>query len=480
MRVLMVASECYPLAKSGGLADVVGALPPALEALGHEVLVCVPGYRSVFAALGEAAEIDGYAELHGGPARVLRGRAAGLDVAVVDAPHLFDRPGHPYLGPDGDEWPDNGFRFAALAVVARELALGRVADLAFDVVHAHDWQAGLVPAYLALDPRARPATVMTIHNLSFQGQMPAAWLGRLGLPAHAFGADGVEYYGGIGFLKAGLYYADQLTTVSPSYAREIQGSLWGMGMEGLLSARARDLTGIVNGIDTTVWNPAADPFVSPSYDADTLERRGEHKAHLQAQFGLDVDPERPLFAIISRLAWQKGTDLLVEALDGAVGAGGQMIILGSGDPGMEERCAGAAAVYPGRVATWFGYNEELAHRVQAGADGLLVASRFEPCGLTQLYGLHYGCVPVVAATGGLVDTVTDADTDPGNGTGFIFAAGDALALRRAFARVAEAYADRERWRAIQRRGMAQNLGWTPAAQAYVEVYERARAQRRGR
>ncbi len=480
MRVLVVASECYPLAKTGGLADVVGALPPALATLGHDVLTLVPGYPSVFAALGDAREIDTYAELYGGPARILRGRAGGLDVAVVDAPHLFDRPGEPYVGPDGHEWDDNGFRFAALAVVARELALGRVPEITVDVVHAHDWQSGLVPAYLALDPRARPASVMTIHNLSFQGQMPAAWLGRLGLPSHAFSPAGVEYYGSIGFLKAGLYYADQLTTVSPTYAREIQGSLWGMGMEGLLAERAGDLTGIVNGIDTTVWDPAADALVEPHYDAGTLERRAEHKAMVQARFGLEPDPQRPLFATVSRLAWQKGTDVLLEALDGLVAAGGQLAILGSGDPGMEQRCAAAASVYPGRVATWFGYDEALAHRLQAGADAMVVASRFEPCGLTQLYALRYGCVPVVAATGGLVDTVTDADADPEHGTGLVFAAGDADALRGAFHRAAALWQDRDRWRALQGRGMAADLGWERAARAYVAVYERALARRRGR
>jgi starch synthase len=450
--------------------------------LDHEVLTLVPGYPGVFAAVDGAVEIDRYGELYGGPARVLRGRAGatGLDVAVVDAPHLFARPGHPYVAADGEEWWDNAFRFAGLAVVARELALGRVPDIAVDVVHAHDWQVGLVPAYLALDPRPRPATVMTIHNLSFQGQMPAAWLGRLGLPAEAFSPAGVEYYGSVGFLKAGLYYADQLTTVSPTYAREIQGSLWGMGMEGLLSARADDLTGIVNGIDTQVWNPATDPLIEPRYDADTLERRAAHKAALQAQFGLETNPARPLFVLISRLAWQKGTDLLLEALDGLVGAGGQLVILGSGDPGMEHRCAGAAGLYPGRVATWFGYDETLAHRLQAGADAVIVASRFEPCGLTQLYGLRYGCVPVVAGTGGLGDTVTDADVDPDRGTGFVFRAGDAGALRDAFGRVTAAFADVDHWRTLQRRGMAQDLGWTRAAEAYVDVYRRALAARGGR
>jgi starch synthase len=321
---------------------------------------------------------------------------------------------------------------------------------------------------------------MTIHNLSFQGQMPPAWLGRLGLPTHAFAPDGVEYYGSVGYLKAGVYYADQITTVSPTYAREIQGTLWGMGMEGLLTARARELTGIVNGIDTKVWDPAGDPLIEPHYDADSLERRDAHKAMLQARFGLDADPTRPLFAVISRLAWQKGTDLLVEALDGVVGAGGQLIILGSGDPGMVDRVAGAAAVYPGRVATWFGYDEALAHRIQAGADVVVVPSRFEPCGLTQLYGLRYGCVPLVASTGGLLDTVTDADADPGKANGFVFHAGDAGSLRHAFGRVAAAYDDRERWRALQRYGMAEDLGWTRAARQYAEVYERARAGRRRR
>lgn len=479
MHVLTVASECFPFVKTGGLADVAGALPAALAARGHRVETLIPGFPSVLERLRDAQIIDTYGELHGGPARVLAGRAEGAATTtlVVDAPHLFARQGHPYLGPDGSEWSDNGFRFAALAVVARELAVGRVADFRPDVVHAHDWQAGLVPAYLAFDGRPRPATVMTVHNLAFQGQMPAAWLNALGLPAWAFRPDGFEYYGSIGFLKAGLYYADQLTTVSPTYALEIQGSLWGMGLEGLLAGRAGDLSGIVNGIDLQVWNPAGDPHVQPGYDADHLAVKGAHKAAVQARFNLERDPGRPLFCVISRLTWQKGMDVLLDALDGLIDAGGQLVVLGTGDAAMEERFRGAEAAHPGRIATWFGYDEGRSHQLQAGADAVVVASRFEPCGLTQLYGLRYGSVPVVARTGGLVDTVVDIDADPSHATGFVFDAGDPASLAAALRRVARVFAEPERWAALQRRGMAQDLGWDKAAGRYIEVYERALARR---
>ncbi len=497
MRVLVVASECFPLIKTGGLADVAGALPRALARLGHEVHIVVPGYPPVFERLRDTALVDTYSELYGGPARILRGRGPddAVGVFVIDAPHLFGRDGHPYLSPDGTEWWDNGFRFAALAVVGRaraegranrraaragvgrERALGRLDGYRPDVVHAHDWQAGLTPAYLALDGRPRPASVMTVHNLAFQGQMPPGWLATLGLPSWSFGVDGVEYYGGIGFLKAGVYYADQVTTVSPTYALEVQGSLWGMGMDGLMRARASDLWGIVNGVDVEVWNPAADPNVVPGYDAASLDVRGAHKPALRGSLGLDQDAPGPLLAVISRLTWQKGMDVLLDAIGGIVAEGAQLVVLGSGDPGLEGAFRDAAAAHPGRVACVFGHDEGFAHRLLAGADAVLVPSRFEPCGLVQLQGLRYGCVPVVSRTGGLVDTVHDVDDHTHDATGFNFHAGDAGALIHAVQRVGAVFADPERWQELQRSGMARDSGWDAAARRYVEVYERAIAGR---
>ncbi|MFW5679616.1 MAG: glycogen synthase GlgA [Pseudomonadota bacterium] len=479
VHVLAVASECFPYVKTGGLADVAGALPQALNDLGHDTLTLIPGYPQVLARLGPADVVDTYGELYGGPARVLLGhRSFGQPgVLVVDAPHLFDRPGHPYQSPDGRDWDDNAFRFAALAVIAREIGFGRLPFWRPDVIHAHDWQAGLVPAYMALDPRRpRPATVATVHNLAFQGQFPADRLAALGLPSHAFAVAGVEYYGGIGFLKAALFYADKLTTVSPTYAREIRTPEGGMGLDGLLASRGDDLVGIVNGIDTAHWDPANDPMIDPPFDAERLQVRRQHKAALQAALGLQVRRDLPLFCVISRLTWQKGMDVLLPAVPALVEAGGQLAVLGSGDAGLEAGFGAAAGRHPGRVATRIGYDEPLSHRLQAGSDAILIPSRFEPCGLTQLYGLRYGCVPVVAATGGLVDTVVDADSRSG-ATGIVFEPGRTDRLIDGILRAIDLWKQPARWSRLQRRGMAQDLGWASAAGAYVAVFEAALAQR---
>ncbi|MEO1093065.1 MAG: glycogen synthase GlgA [Pseudomonadota bacterium] len=478
MRVLAVAPECFPYVKTGGLADVVGALPGALGALGHDVRTLVPGYPAVLAHLGEATVIDTYDELFGAPAAVweVPGKDGAPSLLVVDARHLYDRPGHLYLASETDEWPDNPLRFAALAVVAREIALGRLPAWRPDVVHAHDWQSGLVPAYLALDGRPRPPCVMTVHNLAFQGQYDPAWFGALGLPADTFAPDGVEYYGGIGFLKAGLHYADRLTTVSPTYAREIQSMDWGMGLGGLLHARENKLVGIVNGIDDAVWNPSRDPWLDPTYTVRSIDRRATHKAAVQQAFGLHQQPDALLFCVISRLAWQKGIDTLLPAVGALVDAGCQLAVLGSGDPALEAGFHNAAAVYPGRVGVIVGYDEGMSHRLQAGADAIIVPSRFEPCGLTQLYGLRYGCLPIAARTGGLIDTVHDVDVaGEAAATGISFASGRTDSLIDAIERALTLWREPERWRQRQRRGMTKDLGWGKAASAYAAVYEAARA-----
>jgi starch synthase len=473
LRVLSVASECFPLVKTGGLADVVGALPMALAPYDVQVRTLLPAYRQVKAKLGEVERLMTLPDLIGADGQLLAARNAdGAELLLVDAPHLFDRPGGPYLDAAGLDWPDNAQRFAALSIVAARLGRGLLSGFQPDVVHAHDWQAGLVPAYLALFGGRRPATVMTVHNLAFQGQYPARLLDDLHLPASAFVPEGVEYYGQIGFLKAGLNYADRITTVSPTYAREIRTSEGGMGLDGLLNARALRLSGIVNGIDMDVWNPATDPLLARNYAVGSLTDRAENKAALCARMGLEQDGS-PLFCVITRLTWQKGVDLILEAAPYLLEAGGQLAVLGAGDVQLEGAYARLAERNPGRVACVFGYNEEFAHLLEAGADAILVPSRFEPCGLTQLYALRYGCVPVVSRVGGLADTVIDANdaaVAAGVATGVQFFPVTASGLVDAIYRTIALYRQPELWARMQRNGMTSDLGWDVRAEAYASLY----------
>ncbi len=473
LRVLSVASECFPLVKTGGLADVVGALPMALAPYDVQVRTLLPAYRQVKAKLDDARRLMTLPDLFGADGHLLAARNAdGAELLLVDAPHLFDRPGGPYLDAAGLDWPDNAQRFAALSIVAARLGRGLLPGFHPDVVHAHDWQAGLVPAYLALFGGRRPATVMTVHNLAFQGQYPARLLDDLHLPASAFVPEGVEYYGQIGFLKAGLNYADRITTVSPTYAREIRTSEGGMGLDGLLNARALRLSGIVNGIDMDVWNPATDPLLARNYAVGSLADRAENKAALCARMGLEQDGS-PLFCVITRLTWQKGVDLILEAAPYLLEAGGQLAVLGAGDVQLEGAYERLAERNPGRVACVFGYNEEFAHLLEAGADAILVPSRFEPCGLTQLYALRYGCVPVVSRVGGLADTVIDANdaaVAAGVATGVQFFPVTASGLVDAIYRTIALYRQPELWARMQRNGMTSDLGWDVRAEAYASLY----------
>ena len=482
LRVLSVVSEIYPLLKTGGLADVAGALPGALAAEGVAVRSLLPGYPAVLAALDEAEPVHRFPPLFGGTARLLAARGGGLDLFVLDAPHLYARPGDPYRGPDGRDWPDNAERFAALAQTADRIGRGLVPAFLPDVVHAHDWQAGLTPAYLHYGGAPRPGTVMTVHNLAFQGQFPAGLLATLGLPPDSFTIDGVEYYGTIGFLKAGLRFADRITTVSPSYAIEIRTPEGGMGLDGLLRARAAAVSGILNGIDVAVWNPATDPHLAARFDANRLEARGPNKAALQARFGLADDPGTLLFGVVGRLTWQKGMDLLLAALPVLLGHGAQLALLGAGERPIEEGFAAAAAAHPGRIGVLLGYDEALAHLIQGGCDALLVPSRFEPCGLTQLCALRYGAVPVVARVGGLADTVIDANEmalAAGVATGLQFAPVTAAMLEAAIGRAAALWRDRAAWQRLQRNGMATELGWTRPARQYAALYRELHAARAG-
>ncbi len=473
VRVLSVASEIYPLIKTGGLADVAGALPLALAKEGVEMRSLVPGYAAVTKALQKPSAVHSYDSLYGGPAKILAGTAAGLDLFVLDAPHLFDRAGNPYTGPDGRDWQDNAFRFAALSGAAADIGLGAVPAFVPDVVHAHDWQAGLAPAYLHYSGKPRPGTVITVHNLAFQGQYPPDLLPQLGLPTRAYAVDGVEYYNTIGYLKAGLQLADRLTTVSPTYAVEIRGQEAGMGLDGLLRQRAGVLTGILNGIDTDVWNPATDPALPSPYSISRVAGRGKSKALLQERFGLTADPDALVFGVVSRLSQQKGLDLLLTTLSTLLSEGCQLALLGSGDKSLEYGFHNATAANPGRIGTYFGYDETLAHLIQAGSDAILVPSRFEPCGLTQLCALRYGAIPVVARVGGLADTVIDMNEmalGAGVGTGVQFAPPTVEMLDAAIRRTAALWRDQPVWKGMQKRAMKTDVSWTHPARQYAKLY----------
>jgi starch synthase len=470
INVLAVVSEIFPLIKTGGLADVTGALPGALAAEDVVVRSLVPGYPPVLDALEGGVAVATLNDLFGGAARIVAAHASGLDLFVVDAPHLYTRDGDPYRAPDGWEWPDNAFRFAALSRVAVLLAQGLVAGYRPDVVHAHDWQAGLVPAYLHYAGAIEPATVMTIHNLAFQGRFPADLLAGLGLPAEAFAVQGVEYYGDIGFLKAGLQFADRITTVSPTYAAEIRTPAGGIGMDGLLRTRADVLSGILNGIDTAVWDPAHDPHLAATFDVDRLAERAANKAALQERFGLRRDPAKLLFCVISRLSGQKGIDLLLAALPALVGGGGQLVVLGAGEAPLE---AGLRAAASQDVGVLIGYDEGLAHLIQGGCDALLMPSHFEPCGLTQLCAMRYGALPVVAHVGGLCDTVIDANEMAlanGIGTGFHFAPVQTEMLAAAILRALSVWRQPEVWRRLQRNAMRTDVSWRRPAARYAALY----------
>jgi starch synthase len=477
IRVLAVASEIYPLIKTGGLADVVGALPAALKAEGIETRTLVPGYPDVIKAPAAAEGVLSLPNFYGGDARLLAGSSAGLELFVLDAPHLFAREGNPYLSPLGTDWPDNAIRFAALGRIAAIIGQGAIPAFVPDVVHAHDWQAGLTPAFLHYDqvPRRGPATVMTVHNLAFQGLFPREMLNELGLPPHAFAVDGVEYYGQIGFLKAGLQFADRITTVSPSYAIEIQEAEGGMGLDGLLRTRSDVLSGIVNGIDISVWNPATDAVIASRFSAVSPAGRAANKAALQRRFGLRAESEALLLGVISRLSSQKGLDLVIDNLPLILAAEMQLVLLGSGDPELQASYLAAAESHPGRIGVVIGYDENLAHLIQAGADALLVPSRFEPCGLTQLCALRYGAIPVVSRVGGLADTVVDADPmaiAANDATGIQFAPVTRENLAVALGRADALFHDRPVWKRIQNNAMTRDVSWRNSARQYAALYRR--------
>ncbi len=485
LNILSVASEAVPLVKTGGLADVVGALPAALAAHDVAMTTLLPGYPAVTATLGKKPKVlHTWDSLLGEPARLLAGKigvgsSEGHPLLVLDAPGLFAREGGPYVDATGRDWPDNWKRFAAFGRAAADIAGGGVKTLTFDRIHAHDWQAGMALAYQRFAPfsgdGAGPQlpSVITIHNMAFQGHYGADLFPALGLPPQAMAIDGIEYHGGISFLKAGLAAASRITTVSPTYAREIREPGFGMGLEGLIRAREGEVSGIVNGIDPAVWNPASDAALKSGYTARALAKRATNKRALEAEFGLEKG-DGPLFVVISRLTWQKGMDVLLEAADHLVGIGARLALLGSGDAALESGFHAAAARHPGRIGVRIGYDEALSHRMLGGGDAILVPSRFEPCGLTQLYGLAYGCVPVVSRTGGLADTVIDANLaarQAGVATGVQFDGVRWQTLADALTRTVQLYRDPAAWRSLQRAGMGADFTWTGSGEAYADLYK---------
>lgn len=472
IKLLSVASEIYPLIKTGGLADVVGALPGALAGQGVAVRTLVPGYPAVMAKLGKTKIVHRYPDLFGAAASLLVAQVEGLDLLVLDAPGFFAREGGPYGDHGGNDWPDNWRRFAALSRAGADVAEGVLKGWRPDAVHAHDWQAAMTAAYMRFGPAAHVPKLVTIHNLAFQGRFAADIFPHLGLPPEAWGVDGVEYYGGTGFLKAGLVSADAITTVSPSYAQEIRSPVHGMGLDGLINGRVDRLHGILNGVDTDIWNPVADALIPKAYGARALGKRAANRHALEDRFGLDHDGA-PLCIIVSRLTWQKGMDLMIDASEHLVALGGKLAVLGSGDHVLEGALLGAADRHRGRIGVQIGYDEPLSHLMQAGGDAILIPSRFEPCGLTQLYALRYGCVPVVARVGGLADTVIDANEaaiGAGAATGIVFAPDDAAALHGAINRLATLHADKPLWEAMQRAGMRADFSWTQSAARYADLY----------
>jgi starch synthase len=478
--VLHVAAEMYPLLKTGGLADVVGALPPAQTQLGTNARVILPAFPSVVAGLTQIEPVADLGWAFGiDNVRLERGllEPHGIVVYVVRADAFYDRPGNPYLDTSHTQYADSDRRFALLGWAAARLAGG--ADPAWkpDVLHAHDWHAGLAPAYLRARERetgvARVPSVMTVHNLAYQGVFPAGEFSVLQLPADFFSVNGVEFYGHLSFLKAGLFYADRITTVSPTYAREIQTHAQGAGLDGLLRTRTHDISGILNGVDQTVWNPATDTAIDTQYSIEKFTGKAKCKAALQERVGLAREPDALLFGVVSRLTEQKGIDLLLSVIPDIVQRGGQLVVLGTGDPALENGLKKAALAHPQAVAVELGFDETLSHSIIAGSDIVMVPSRFEPCGLTQLYALAYGSLPLVHFVGGLADTVVDASLEnlaDDLATGFVFEKFDrqsiVAAIRRAFALKQR----RLEWKAVVRRAMEQDFGWEASALRYIDVY----------
>jgi starch synthase len=483
VKVLFATSEAYPLIKTGGLADVSGALPIALAKLGTDVRVLLPGYRVVLDKIADAPGVARFANPFAPGEVELREHVlpdSDVPILIVACDAFFNRDGGPYQMPNGQDWPDNALRFGLLSYVAALLASDRSPlDWRPDVLHCNDWQTGLAPAYLRYMPKAtgHAPTVMTIHNLAYQGNFGSDLVGPLGLPPASFAMHGLEFHGHLSFLKAGLFYADRLSTVSPTYAREIQEPHLGFGLHGLLHERREVLSGILNGIDTREWDPGHDPHLAKTYTARSLKRKAENKRALQERLGLELNADKPLIAVISRITYQKGSDVVLAVAPEILREGAQVAMLGTGEREIEQALSMLAQRHPGQLSVTIGYDEAQSHLMEAGADLFLMPSRYEPCGLNQMYSQRYGTPPIVSATGGLADTVVDATPEniaAGRATGFVFHGVHYHSVLDSVCRALRLYGDQTAWQAIQRRGMAADFSWEHSARAYLELYRQTR------
>jgi starch synthase len=483
MKILFASSEAHPLIKTGGLADVSASLPRAIANLHHDIRLVLPAYRAVLKQ-GSRVQLAAHLELPqvDTPVRILAGRLPGSKITLylVDSPAHFDREGNPYTMEDGNPWPDNAERFSVFCRAVHAIAVNAAGlDWQADLVHCNDWQTGLVPPMLAETPGA-PPSVFTIHNLAYQGLFDRKTFAALGLPPHWWSMEAMEFHDRFSFIKGGLVFSDWLTTVSPTYAQEIRTPAFGYGLEGLLNHRGDTLAGILNGVDYTVWNPASDRHIPVPYNRRSLVHKSENKNALLERFGLPVKDSAPLFAIISRLVSQKGIDLVLEILPMLIKQGAQLVVLGNGDKLLEAALRKAGKENPDHIGLHIGYDESLAHHIEAGADAFLMPSRFEPCGLNQIYSLRYGTIPVVRRTGGLADTVIDATAQTladRTATGFCFDAPTASALWEAVERTLHHYYAPELWQQLVETGMRQDFSWRRSAERYIDLYVRVLGQR---
>jgi starch synthase len=472
-KILFVTSEAHPLIKTGGLADVSGSLPKALAELSQDVRLIIPKYHAL--KIYNEAKFLCSLRIDNRLVNLLETQMPDNQVTVwlVDYPEYFNHPGNPYVDAEGNSWPDNADRFALFCRIAVEVAMNRAGlNWQPDIVHCNDWQSGLAPALLSLEDD-RPATVFTIHNMAYQGLFPAESIQGLNLPGQLWHPEGLEFHHMLSFIKGGLVYADHITTVSPTYALEIQTPAFGYGLEGLLEHRKDDLTGIINGIDLELWDPETDPLITQHYQAKSLTEKRLNKSELQEKFTLPVTADVPLFGLIGRLVDQKGIDLVIDCLAEMVAMPMQFVLLGAGEKTYEQRLHNLAQLYPGKIAVTIGYDESLAHLIEAGADIFLMPSRFEPCGLNQMYSQRYGTLPIVRKTGGLADTVIDAlphTIANKTATGFVFNEANASSLLEAIKRAMILFDDKKAWAKIQANAMKIDFSWQHSAKLYLELY----------
>lgn len=477
MKILFATPELAPWMKSGGLGEISWSLPAALHEAGMDVCILAPAYAPLLAAFPDARQVAEFAHPGGSllSARLLEAKADnGVRLLLIDCPGYYVRAGSAYLDGAGNDFSDNHLRFGLLSRIAALLA-GSASSLRWhpDVLHCNDWPCGLAPAYLHFMGGAAAPTVMSIHNLAFQGIFQADTLEALGLPPAAFAIDGVEFWDKLSFMKAGLHYAQRIITVSPRYAEEIQTEEFGYGFAGLLRWRREDLTGILNGIDMRAWDPATDLYLPRHYEFAHLKGKDANKTALRQRLGLEPATSCPLLGVVSRITHQKGLDLLADIGEEIALLPAQLALLGSGDKHLEAALTELAGRHPGRFSVTLGYDEGLAHQIEAGSDIFLMPSRFEPCGLNQMYSLRYGTPPVVRATGGLADTVVDCNEETladGTANGFAFTEPSAQVLLETIRRALSAWHDKALWRKLQRNGMLLDFGWAKAAEAYRMIY----------